>query len=78
MSLGSSLTKTKTNKANSVVTVQWFLFGFSLAFSENGSFFAGTFDHAFLSGIGVNHFEHTATSVPSVVFVCKFYQLLTL
>ncbi|OXA39790.1 Ammonium transporter 1 [Folsomia candida] len=34
-----------------VVSVQWFLFGYSLTFSKTGNFFIGNFDHIFLLGV---------------------------
>ena len=37
--------------AMAVVTFQWFLFGFSISFSENGSPFIGTFEFAFFQGV---------------------------
>jgi Amt family ammonium transporter len=55
------------------VTCQWFLFGFSLAFSETGGAFIGNFDHGALTGIGMNALS-VAPAVPSVVFV--LYQLM--
>jgi Amt family ammonium transporter len=59
---------------SAVVGCQWFLFGFSLAFSETGGGFIGNFDHGGLTGIGMNSLSLTAPSVPSVVFV--LYQLM--
>ncbi|KAJ3102481.1 hypothetical protein HDU96_009614 [Phlyctochytrium bullatum] len=61
-----------------VVTVQWFMFGFSLAFSEHavdgkGSTFIGNFDYAFLRGVGWTSLTKTGPTISNVVFA--FYQL---
>jgi Amt family ammonium transporter len=59
--------------ASSIVTVQWFLFGFSLTFSESGrNGFIGNFDHFGLNRIGSKPLASTAPDVPSVVFCCMF------
>lgn len=48
-----------------VVSVQWFIFGFSLAFSEAGGYFIGNFKYAFFSNVFVDPVA-TYSGVPAV------------
>ncbi|KAJ3079052.1 hypothetical protein HK102_004062 [Quaeritorhiza haematococci] len=59
--------------AMSVISLQWTLFGFSLAFSESGSAFIGNFAHAGLTNIGAQALPKTVAGLSSVAFV--FYQM---
>lgn len=56
-----------------VVTIQWVMFGFSLAFSETGSSIIGDFNYIGMKNIGLNVMSLTAPQVPSIVFA--LYQL---
>lgn len=56
-----------------VVTIQWVIWGYSLAFSESGSTFIGNFDFAGLTNIGSQGLLLTTAEVPSIAFV--LYQL---
>ena len=56
-----------------VVTFQWFLFGFSLSFSETGSSFIGNFNFAFMMNVGNYSLSLVAPGVPAIVFA--LYQL---
>jgi ammonium transporter, Amt family len=47
-----------------VVTIQFFLFGFSLAFSETGSPFIGDFNMGALNTLGTHAFPHTSPQIP--------------
>ncbi|RKO86703.1 ammonium transporter AmtB-like domain-containing protein, partial [Blyttiomyces helicus] len=60
--------------AFAVVTVQWVLFGFSLAFSESGGAFIGDFAHGGLKDVGSQAMMLTAPQVPSVAY--SMYQLM--
>ncbi|KAF9430410.1 hypothetical protein BGZ94_006980 [Podila epigama] len=51
-----------------VVTLQWFLFGYSLAFSKTGGKFIGNFDNAFLRGV-LGEPSAGSTKLPDVVFM---------
>ncbi|KAF0483985.1 ammonium transporter 1 [Gigaspora margarita] len=58
-----------------VVSVQWWLFGFSLAFGSSPSHFIGTFEHAFLMGVDNRTISMGVTTVPSdvyAIFQCMF------
>ncbi|OXA52020.1 ammonium transporter 1 [Folsomia candida] len=50
-----------------VVSVQWFLFGFSLTFSKTGSFFVGNFDHALLNDV-YNEPNVVNNAIPDLAF----------
>jgi Amt family ammonium transporter len=52
----------------SVVFIQWFLFGFSLAFSETGSSFLGNFQFGAFTGLGIQPLLNTASQVPGILF----------
>lgn len=52
-----------------VVSIQWVLFGYSLAFSETGSFFFGDFSMAGMKGVTSNAFLLTAPQIPGIAFV---------
>lgn len=52
----------------SCVTIQWFLLGYSLVFSDTGSKIIGNFDYAFLNHIGKLP-SSLLTNVPSNVFM---------
>jgi ammonium transporter, Amt family len=56
-----------------VVSVQWVLFGFSLAFSETGTSMLGNFDFAGFTSVGSQGLPLTAPQVPAIVFA--LYQL---
>ncbi|KAG0373622.1 hypothetical protein BGX24_011457 [Mortierella sp. AD032] len=51
-----------------VVTVQWFLFGYSLAFSKSANSFIGNFDNAFLRGV-LDAPSVGSARIPDVVFM---------
>ncbi|OQV25502.1 Ammonium transporter 1 [Hypsibius exemplaris] len=55
--------------AMSIVTIQFYLFGFSLAFSERGDAFIGDFKFSVLDIDSVYSFPHTTPQIPSVVFL---------
>ncbi|KAF9429062.1 hypothetical protein BGZ76_001872 [Entomortierella beljakovae] len=60
-----------------VVTVQWFLFGYSLAFSKTGGRFIGNFDNAFLRNV-VAEPSVGSPKIPDIVFMifqCMFAAL---
>ena len=56
-----------------IVAIQWYVIGFSLAFSENGSGFIGNADFAFFMNMGSGALGLTAPGVPALVFA--MYQL---
>lgn len=56
-----------------VVTIQWVIFGFSLAFSETGSSIIGNLNYIGMKDIGLNIMTLTAPQIPSIVFA--LYQL---
>jgi ammonium transporter, Amt family len=56
-----------------VVTIQWYVIGFSLSFSENGSGFIGNGDFAFFMNMGSGALRISAPGVPALVFA--MYQL---
>ncbi|TPX37519.1 hypothetical protein SmJEL517_g00502 [Synchytrium microbalum] len=60
--------------ANSVVTMQWIAFGFSLTFSEGSGGFIGDFAHAGLSNTGPWAMPLTAPAISSTTFM--LYQLM--
>jgi len=53
-----------------IVTITWFLFGYSLAFSGDvgGAGLIGNFDQAFLNGIGPD--ETTSHGIPTLIYSC--------
>ncbi|KAF9551065.1 hypothetical protein EC957_010833 [Mortierella hygrophila] len=51
-----------------VVTFQWFLFGYSLAFSKSANSFIGNFDNAFLRGV-LDAPSVGSSRIPDVVFM---------
>ncbi|KAF9914706.1 hypothetical protein BX616_007736 [Lobosporangium transversale] len=60
-----------------VVTFQWFLFGYSLAFSKTGSKFIGNFENAFLRGV-LDQPSVGSAKIPDLVFMifqCMFAAL---
>ncbi|KAG0259432.1 hypothetical protein BG011_002644 [Mortierella polycephala] len=60
-----------------VVTVQWFLFGYSLAFSKTGGRMIGNFDNAFLRGV-LDSPSVGSDKIPDIVFMifqCMFAAL---
>lgn len=59
--------------AYAVVTLQWILFGYSLAFSETGSAILGDFYHAGLRNLSMEVLPLTAPQVPGLAF--SLYQL---
>lgn len=54
-----------------VVSFQWFIWGFSLAFSPHGNPFIGNLDNAFLMGVFDNdqYRYDTTTNIPGSVFM---------
>ncbi|GAU94604.1 hypothetical protein RvY_06344 [Ramazzottius varieornatus] len=61
-----------------VVTIQFFLFGFSLAFSETGGPFIGDFRAGALNTLATHAFPHTAPQIPSVAFMLFQMQFATI
>lgn len=57
-----------------IVNIQWYLFGFSLAFSETGSVFLGDTTHFVFQNVNQYALVLTAPTVPSIVFA--LYQLM--
>lgn len=57
-----------------VVTLQWFIWGFSLSFSESGSPFIGNMEFAGLRNVGAAALTLTAPAVPGIAFM--LYQLM--
>ncbi|OQV21652.1 Ammonium transporter 1 [Hypsibius exemplaris] len=55
--------------AMAVVSVQWFLFGFSLAFAEHGSPFIGDFTMGAVNTLDTHAFPNTAPQIPSILFM---------
>jgi len=55
-----------------IVTMQWFLFGFSLAFSETGNSFIGDFHYGALNNISATALS-LVTAVPGIAFA--LYQM---
>ncbi len=56
----------------SLITVLWFIYGYSLAFTEGGAFFGG-FDRLFMKGLTVDSVAATFSKgvvVPELMFVC--------
>lgn len=51
-----------------IVSIQWFLFGYSLVFSDTGSKFIGNFDHVLLRGVGAEP-NKLVPNLPSNVFM---------
>ncbi|TPX66253.1 hypothetical protein SpCBS45565_g04581 [Spizellomyces sp. 'palustris'] len=64
--------------AMSVITIQWFLFGFSLAFSESGGSFIGNFKHGGFTGLGAAALPMTAPQVPGILFALYQMQFATI
>ena len=56
-----------------IVTLQWVLFGFSLAFAENGSPFIGTLSWGGFTQVGSQAMPLTAPQVPAIAY--GLYQL---
>ncbi|KAF9585634.1 hypothetical protein BGW38_001457 [Lunasporangiospora selenospora] len=60
-----------------VVSFQWFLFGYSLAFSKTGSRFIGNFQNAFFRGV-LDEASVGSAKIPDIVFMiyqCMFAAL---
>lgn len=57
--------------ALAVVSVQWFIWGYSLSFGDSGSVFIGNLNHAFFMNLfGPSAYYVTGvTNVPGVAFV---------
>ena len=56
----------------SVITVLWFIYGYSLAFTEGGSFF-GSFDRLFMKGMTPESMGATFSKgvvIPEMIFAC--------
>ena len=58
--------------ATAVVSLLWFVFGYSLAFRGDGAILGGL-DHLFLAGIGLNSVSPFAPTIPEMLFVA--YQM---
>ncbi|XP_055347250.1 uncharacterized protein LOC129594547 [Paramacrobiotus metropolitanus] len=56
-----------------IVSIQFFLFGFSLAFSETGSLFIGDFRDGALGTLGIQPLSSTSPNIPSIAFM--LYQM---
>lgn len=56
-----------------VITVQWFIWGFSLAYSQYGTTFIGSYDYMGFSGVNIYSVFLTDPSVSAIVFA--LYQL---
>ncbi|XP_055356849.1 uncharacterized protein LOC129601932 [Paramacrobiotus metropolitanus] len=56
-----------------IVTIQFFLFGFSLAFSESGGPFIGDFTVGAIGTLGSHALPNTAPAIPSIAFM--LYQM---
>ena len=57
-----------------IVTTQWFLFGFSLAFSESGSQFLGDTSNFVFRSVGAAPFPGAAPAISGLVFAV--YELM--
>ncbi|OQV12374.1 Ammonium transporter 1 [Hypsibius exemplaris] len=64
--------------AMAVVTLQFFLFGFSLAFSETGGPFIGDFYNGALNTLGSHALVNTAPQIPSIAFMLYQMQFATI
>ncbi|OQV11853.1 Ammonium transporter 1 [Hypsibius exemplaris] len=64
--------------AMAIVTVQFFLFGFSLAFSETGGYFIGDFKMGAISTLGAHSFPYTSPQIPSIAFMVYQMQFATI
>ena len=64
--------------AMAVVTLQFFLFGFSLAFSESGGPFIGDLNEGALNTLGDRAFPNTAPQIPSMAFMLFQMQFATI
>lgn len=51
-----------------IVAIQWFIWGYSLSFSETGSSFIGNMDHAFFIDVGDKPHSNAPT-IPSNLFM---------
>jgi len=51
-----------------VVSIQWFIWGYSLSFSETGSVFIGNLDHAFFINLGDKPYSYSM-NIPSNLFM---------
>ncbi|KAL2916535.1 ammonium transporter [Polyrhizophydium stewartii] len=63
--------------AMAVVTVQWVLFGFSLAFSETGSAVIGNFAWGGFTNVGIPAIPVVAVAIPGVLFALYQMQFAT-
>ena len=61
-----------------VVTIQFFLFGFSLAFSETGGPLIGDFKMGAVNTLGTRAFPNTSPQIPSIAFMLFQMQFATL
>eukprot|EP00698_Gefionella_okellyi_P000365 TRINITY_DN10318_c0_g2_i1.p1 TRINITY_DN10318_c0_g2~~TRINITY_DN10318_c0_g2_i1.p1 ORF type:complete len:543 (-),score=96.74 TRINITY_DN10318_c0_g2_i1:106-1734(-) len=56
-----------------IVTIQWYIWGYSLAYSSTGGSFIGDFQNAIMRNVGV--IPHSmAPTIPAIVF--SFYQMM--
>ncbi len=56
-----------------MISIQYFLFGFSLSYSNTSSFFIGNFDNALLRNVGVEPFV-VAPAISGAMFM--LFQLM--
>ena len=64
--------------ACSIVTVQFYLFGFSLAFSDSGGPFIGTFRFGAMTTAADHAFPNMASAIPSVTLMLFQMQFATI
>jgi Amt family ammonium transporter len=57
-----------------LITIQWIVIGYSIAFSTTGSAYLGGFDWMFLSGVGAEPNADYAATIPHQTFM--FYQMM--
>lgn len=51
-----------------LITVQWFLFGYSLSFGPDAGGIIGNLDWAFFNGVGLEAFKDYSPTIPHVLF----------
>lgn len=52
-----------------LMTLQWIVFGYSLAFGSSNGGIIGSFDHAFLDGVGLTPRADLGTTIPHLLFM---------
>ena len=55
--------------AMGIMTLQWILFGYSLAFGTSNGGFIGGLDHALLAGVGLTPRSDLGTTIPHLLFM---------